>query len=105
MDDETLESYFLQTEQGGEGNDIDYFSSKDRIYLRRDICFVSQQILAIAIPAILSAVSGQVTYIINIVMAGMYAETKQIAGLGLGHATSQCMGIMLFLGLNSRLTT
>ena len=53
----------------------------------------------------LSCVMGQITYVINIIVAGQSANNEKLAGIGLGHAVSQCMGIMIFLGLNSALAT
>ena len=61
--------------------------------------------MKIALPAIFSAMLGQVTYVINMVQAGQLGSSASMAGLGLGHAITQCFGIMVFLGLNSSLAT
>ena len=66
---------------------------------------VTTNILKIAIPAIISSMLGQVTYVINMVQAGQLEGASKIAGLGLGHSVTQCFGIMVFLGLNSSLAT
>ena len=39
------------------------------------------------------------------IWAGKYASVEEIAGLGLGQSLSQALGIMIFLGLNSALST
>ena len=61
--------------------------------------------MKVAAPATLSAVLGQVTYVINIIYAGQYGDKNQIAGMTLGHSIMQSMGIMVFLGFNRQLTT
>ena len=48
---------------------------------------------------------GQITYVINMVVAGKLDSAADMAGLGLGHSITQCFGIMIFLGLNSSLAT
>ena len=60
-------------------------------------------IVKIAGPSSLSAVLGQVTYFINLIVVAQTAEIKEIAGIGLGQALSQLFGIMIFLGLSSGL--
>ena len=63
------------------------------------------EILSLATPAVLSAVLGQVTYLLSIMRAGRMAEPAVLAAVGLGHATTQVAGIMPFLGLNTGLDT
>ena len=61
--------------------------------------------MKIAVPAIISAVLGQVTYMMNFAMAGQYADATVLAGLSLGHSAIQALGIMILIGLNSALQT
>ena len=42
---------------------------------------------------------------INFIEAGKLQSAEDLAGLGLGHSVTQCLGIMVFLGLNSSLAT
>ena len=60
-------------------------------------------VLKIAAPASLSAVLGQATYLINLIVTANTMDAEDVAGLGLGHALSQFFGITIFLGLNSAL--
>ena len=59
-----------------EGNDSDTEYGEyepilsDPIYYQTDITSVISQILKVAVPATLSSISGQVTYMINMVCAG-----------------------------------
>ena len=61
--------------------------------------------MKIVIPAIISAVLGQVTYLMNFAMAGQNTDAIKLAGLGLGHSVIQALGIMILIGLNSALQT
>ena len=57
--------------------------------------------MKLATPATLSGMLGQITYMINMIYTSNLEDTSKMAGLGLGHAVSQCLGIVIFLGLNS----
>ena len=77
----------------------------DDIYHKQDICTVLTEIVKIAVPAIISAVLSQVTYMMNFAMAGQKTDAIKLAGLGLGHSVIQALGIMILIGLNSALQT
>lgn len=91
------------------GSDCDTSSSFDDnidpIYRKHDIITVLTEISKIAIPAMVSAMLGQITYIINVIYAGEIADSNLMAGLGLGHCITQALGITIYLGFNSRLAT
>lgn len=61
------------------------------------------EIVKIAGPSSISSVLGQLTYLINFIIAGQTIEVWEIAGLGLGHTLSQFFGIIFLLGMNSDL--
>ena len=77
----------------------------DSIYHKQDMCTVIVEILKIAVPTIVSSTAGQLIYLINFVLAGQHENTDKFTGLGIGQAISQCCGILIFLGLNSALST
>ena len=99
------------THEGSDGESQSKYSSSDgvsgldAIYRKQDLVTVVTNILKIVVPAVTSSMLGQVTYVINFVEAGKFGNSRYLAGLGLGHAISQCLGIMIFLGLNSSLAT
>ena len=99
-----------QLSKGSEARDATNCDSStdenaDPIYRSSDIVTVAYEILKVASPATVSAVLCQLTTVINTVYAGRYADKEQLAGMGLGHAITQSLGLMIFLGYNTRLAT
>ena len=80
-------------------------SSVDSIYVSQDICTVTKNILKIVVPAIVSSMLGQLIYVINFIEVLKMKSPRDLAGLGLGQTVTQCLGIMIFFGLNSSLAT
>ena len=63
------------------GSDNHHFSelsscedNQDYIYQKYDYLTVIKEVMKVAAPATLSAVLGQVTYVINIIYAGQYGD-------------------------------
>ena len=77
----------------------------DSIYHKQDMFTVIIEILKVVVPTIISSTGGQLIYLINFVLAGRHENTEKLTGLGIGQAISQCCGILIFLGLNSALST
>ena len=64
-----------------------------------------KNILKIVAPATVSSMLGQLIYVFNFIEVIKMKKAQDIAGLGLGQTVTQCLGIMIFLGLNSSLAT
>ena len=92
-----------EQDDASEANSSDMEPSLRNVFCDESTCSFFTVILHKAVPASLSAVLGQVTYLINFIVAGQTIEAKELAGLCLGHALSQFFGIMILLGLQSGL--
>ena len=84
---------------------MDDDSGIDPIYRKQDIFTMIFNILKVVIPTVASSLLGHFTSVINLIEAGKFGNSQYLAGMGLGRAITESMGIMIFLGLNSSLAT
>ena len=98
-----MKAFAAEESEQSENSETPSLVPGDDIYHKQDICTVLSEIMKVAIPACISAVLGQVTYIINYAMAGQNIDAIKLAGLSLGHSIIQAFGIMILLGFNSAL--